>query len=173
MYGQEAQTEDAPPSYQESEEEEDEDRYVEEAEEEEEVEEPTKEPPKKVNRYKSTSSINQYKSTSSINKYKSSFEIKDSNRVKKPEESTSEVPTIYIKYSETVPKSENSQEENNYSNEAAEEEDAPYRDASSNSVFHSGEGFGGKFVTPQNFQIPQEFRTFLSKPPSWINMENW
>ena len=173
VYGQEAQTEDAAPSYQESEEEENENSYVEEVEEEEEVEEPATEPPKKVNRYKSTSSINQYKSTSSINKYKSSFEIKDSNRVKKPEESTSEVPTIYIKYSETVPKSENSPEENNYSNEAAEEEDAPYRDASSNSVFHSGEGFGGKFVTPQNFQIPQEFRTFLSKPPSWINMENW
>ena len=173
VYGQEGETEDAAPSYQESEEEEDENNYVEEVEEEEEVEEPVTETPKKVNRYKSTSSINQYKSTSSINKYKSSFEIKDSNRVKKPEESTSEVPTIYIKYSETVPKSENSPEENNYSNEAAEEEDAPYRDASSNSVFHSGEGFGGKFVTPQNFQIPQEFRTFLSKPPSWINMENW
>ena len=172
-YGGEEETEDSGPSYQEPEEEES--VYEEESEEEENSEEPASEPPKKVTRYKSTSSVNKYKSTSSVNKYKSSFEIKDSNRGTKPKESTSEVPTVYIKYSETVPKSESSQEGSKYSsdNAAEEEDDAPYRDASSNSVFHSGEGFGGKFVTPQNFQIPQEFRTFLSKPPSWINMENW
>ena len=173
VYEEVEETEEIPPSYQETEEEDIE--YVKENEEDEEiVEEPASEPPKKATRYKSTSSVNQYKSTSSINKYKSKFEIKDSDRGKKPKESTSEVPTIYIKYSETVPKSENSQEENSYTqNDAKEEDESSYPGSSANSVFHSGEGFGGKFVTPQNFQIPQEFRTFLSKPPSWINMENW
>ena len=167
-------------------------QYIEE-EEEKNIKEPISEPPKKVTRYKSTSSINQYKSTSSINKYKSRFEIKKSNKPSKsnskprdnsngyrrqpyrkpppapqPEESTSEVPTIYIKYSETVPKSENSQESND-----KDDEPLSYPSSSSNSLFQSGGFSSEKFVTPQNFEIPQEFRTFLSKPPSWINMENW
>ena len=162
----------------------------EEKEEEEEKEvEPITEPPKKTTRYKSTTSINKYKSKSSINKYKSQFEIKQheqnrkpksetSKRYKqdssypitttsKPKEAPSQVPTTYIKYSDTVPKSEIAQESGN---EGGEENS--YTD-SHNSVFHSEDFSPGKFLTPENFEIPQEFRTFLSKPPSWINMENW
>ena len=38
----------------------------------------------------------------------------------------------------------------------------------------SSYGFqSGAFPTQQNFQIPEDIRDFLSKPPSWINMENW
>ena len=161
-------------------------QYVEE-EEEKNIEQPVSEPPKKVTRYKSTSSINKYKSTSSINKYKSRFEIKESNKPSKPRGNSngytrepyrnpppagkveeSKIPTTYIKYSETVPKSENSQESN-------EKDDEPtsYPSSSSNSLFQSGGFSSEKFVAPQNFEIPQEFRDFLSKPPSWINMANW
>ena len=164
-----------------------------EQEEEKEVE-PITEPPKKATRYKSTTSINKYKSKSSINKYKSQFEIKqyDQNQYEqnrkpksetskgykedssypitttsKPKEAPSQVPTTYIKYSDTVPKSEIAQE----SDDEGGEENS-YKD-SHNSVFHSEDFSPGKFLTPENFEIPQEFRTFLSKPPSWINMENW
>ena len=66
-----------------------------------------------------------------------------------------------------MPKSEIAQESGN---EGGEENS--YTD-SHNSVFHSEDFSPGKFLTPENFEIPQEFRTFLSKPPSWINMENW
>ena len=83
-----------------------------------------------------------------------------------PKDSTSPIPTVYIKYSETVPKSEDDDAQ-------VETDDKQIAYQGSDSIFNAGVFSSGKFVTPQNFEIPQEFRKFLSKPPSWINMENW
>ena len=82
------------------------------------------------------------------------------SRYKISEAKTTEAPTT------TQPEPTVSQNE--------EEEEKEGKESSESEPNYQTFGFPSQdFPSPQNFKIPDSFREFLSKPPSWINMKNW